>query len=137
MKTESVVLRRIYKIINSTAILESLDGGGIYLKKRPSDSNLIDIVINNLPIQSGDTQSIIVFINVYAENFPKTGLPNYKRLDGTTRFIMQVLEEYKNNYNLHTEEFLSLEIIDQGVMNDSERKNTSYSSIRLQCYIEE
>lgn len=30
MKTEAIVLTRIYNLINSTAILESLGGGGIY-----------------------------------------------------------------------------------------------------------
>jgi len=132
MKSEQAVLNILYKYFNVGDITALLDGS-IYLKKRPVNSDLKDLVINNLPIQEGDTQSVTVFLNAYALNYAKNGLPQIVYLDKIANALITRIESYVKTTGV----FLSMEIIDQGVLNDTERKNTSYSSIRLLCNIEE
>jgi phospholipid N-methyltransferase len=132
MKTEYDVLKILYDYFDHVIVNALLDGA-IYLKKRPSNSNKKDLVISCLPIISGDTQRIIVFLNVFAEDFHENGLPQYSFFDSIAKALIDRIEDYDKTRG----EFLSMEIIDQGVVNDNERKNTSYCSIRLLCYIEE
>lgn len=130
MRTEYTLLQTIYNAIVS--VKSSLDGGEIYLKKRPVNSDKVDVVIGNLPILEGDTLDMVAFINIYANNLESSGLPEYVLLDKITTEIINLINNYSQGST-----FISLEIISQGILNDNENKNTSYSSIRLQCYIED
>jgi phospholipid N-methyltransferase len=132
MKTEYDVLTILYDYFDHVIVNALLDGA-IYLKKRPSNSNKKDLVISCLPILSGDTQRIVVFLNVFAEDFPENGLPQYSFFDSIAKALIDRIEDYEKTRG----KFLSMEIIDQGILNDNERKNTSYCSIRLLCHIEE
>jgi len=68
-----------------------------------------------------------------AEDFPENGLPQYSFFDSIAKALIDRIEDYEKTRG----KFLSMEIIDQGILNDNERKNTSYCSIRLLCHIEE
>jgi len=132
MKTESDVLCILYDYFDHVTVTSLLDGA-IYRKKRPSNSNKNDLVISCLSILSGDTQRIIVFLNTFAQNFPENGMPQEEFLDSIAKALIKLVNDYEKTKG----EFLSMEIIDQGIVNDNERKNTSYCSIRLECYIED
>jgi len=131
MRTAESVLDAIYTVINVTTVTTLIDGS-IYKIKRPVNSDNFDIVLNCLPIQKGDTQSVTVFINAYKENFESTGTPDISGLDALAVALITAIEAYSKTAGM----FLSIEITDQNIMNDKDRKNTSYLSIRLLCYVE-
>lgn len=131
MRTADKVIDEIYKLIDIDAVRGKIDGE-IYKIKRAVNADKFDIVINSLPIVNLDTQSITVFINAYKENFEKTGTPDVDSFVALAEVIITAIEAYTGISGM----FLSIKIIEQNILNDNERKNTSYLSIRLQCYIE-
>ena len=134
MRTADKVIDEIYKLINIDEVHSKINGI-IYKIKRgfnPNKPDSFDIVINSLPIINSDTQPITVFINAYKENFEKTGTPDIDSFVALAEILITAIEAYNQLSGM----FLSIKIIEQNILNDNERKNTSYLSIRLQCYIE-
>jgi hypothetical protein len=134
MKSTFDVLDKIYPVVNVASVRSTLNTGGkVYRNARPVNSDYRDIVVLVLPIACGtdiDLQSCVIIINCFAKDI-EPGIPDDKNLDAMTTAVLTVLEAYAS-----TTTYFDMEITSQGVMEDMDKPDTSYSSIRVNCTIQ-
>ncbi|WP_426291975.1 hypothetical protein ACN9ML_18250 [Dyadobacter endophyticus] len=98
MKTTLDQDTEIYKLLNVPAVT-SVISGGIYKGRRPTDSELEDIVINTLTTGDGTRQFGVSNVNIYVKDISATiagrqqFLTNSARLITLTNLVKPLLEE--------------------------------------------
>lgn len=131
MKTTIDILDILYPVINVASVKTTIDGG-IYRNKKPLNSELQDIVILPLSNYVGSeiTNDSVFIINCFCKNFVNS-TPDITRLRAVTDAVVAVIEGYNATNNYYV-----FDITSQILLQDNEQISMSYTSIRLQCYIE-
>ena len=101
MKGVVQVIDDVYSVLK-TSQLKTAVSGSLYKMQRPDDSTKEDIVINSLPVVSGDVDECVVNVNVYVPDLqisiagkPQTQ-PDFARMKQLTDIGKLALEEYSS-----------------------------------------
>lgn len=128
MKTPLNIISDFFDILNITE-LTSIITGGIYKIDKPKDSELQDIVINNLfmtgkenEVQNGDFN-----INIYAKNIQ--GVTDTNTLQIISDKVLEILENYNQKVTS-----LNFEVIDFNILKDMQQNSMSYLNIKLKIH---
>jgi len=131
MKTTFDINDILFKVVNVVSVKTTIDGG-VYRNKKPLNSELQDVII--LPLNNYVGSEIIndstFIINCYCKNFTG-GTPDITKLRAITNAVVTVIEAYSNTSNYYV-----FDIVNQILLQDTEQVSMSYSSLRIQCFIE-
>ena len=130
MKTTFDVLGHFYKAINVASVTSIIDGA-VWRRKKPIGRTLQDVVIMTLPINGDENvQEGTVVVNAFCQNLGG-GTPNETKLNTITDAVIAAIEAYTV-----ATEYFSAEVISENTMQDPDVEEISYSSIRVNFYIE-
>jgi len=130
MKTTFDLIDHIYDAVAVASVTGIIDGS-VWRRKKPQDSELQDVVIVSLPVQGeSGVQSGTVIINCFCCNLVN-GIPNESKLRAITSAVMSALETCASMTG-----YFDLEIVSENTMQDPDNERMSYTSIRVNCYIE-
>ena len=133
MKTTFDINDILYPMLNTSLVLDKLDGNGrVYRNKKPLNSELQDIVIIPLSNYSGDEiiNDATFMVNCYCKNF-NNGTPDVARLRVIADAVIAEIEKYNNTSNYYV-----FDIINQILLDDFDQKSMSYVNLRINCFIE-
>jgi hypothetical protein len=119
----------LYRLLNVSTLLTAITGK-VYRVYKPKTSELEDVVINILFLDSGyytDIQNGEANINIFVKNID--GVPNITRLDTISGIILTLLETNKQSNNL-----FSYEILQTKLFSDSEQNTMTFLNIKLQIH---
>lgn len=135
MRTDIDVIDLLYKLLKPISANLS---GGIYKFQRPADSNKEDIVINSLPLASGDIQNGNFNVNIHVPdlnlniNKKNQKQPNTKRLNELSKLVSERVDEvYNEDYNIWIEWEYTLKDIE---IADNHYKNFRIKFISYKSY---
>ena len=121
----------LYPIINVASVKNTIDGK-VYRNKKPLNSELQDVII--LPLSNYVGSEIMndstFIINCFCKNFTG-GTPDITKLRATLNAVVAVIEAYNSTSNYYV-----FDIANQILLQDNEQISMSYTSLRVQCYIE-
>ncbi len=131
MKTTYDVLDHFYTALNVTSVTSLIDGA-VWRRKKPLGRELKDIVIVTLPIKGDehDVQEGTVVVNIFCPNLDG-GTPNETVLNSITDAVIAAIEAYTA-----ATEYFGTVIVSENTMQDQDVEEMSYSSIRVNFYIE-
>ncbi len=134
MKNHYDVIDLIIPIIKVSDVTDLIDGD-VYPDKKPTNSELINIVITALPLNfapNRDTQEGIFHILIFCKNLDN-GLPNNVVLRSIAEQIVLKMEAYKQTSGT----FHLFELENERIFPYPEQKQLSFLSIRLRAWIEQ
>ena len=130
MKTTFTALGHFYAAVNVVGVTSKIDGG-IWRRKKPHGSEKQDVVIVSLPIGSDDNvQEGVVIVNCFCRNY-EDGTPNETKLKDIAGAVIAAIESYAS-----ATEYFGIDYITENTMQDPDNERMSYSSIRVNYYIE-
>lgn len=130
MITTFDVSKKIFNILNVDEINDIISGR-VYTGKKPTNSELQDIVILGNLTFDVDVHSGTIHINCFCQNF-ENGLVNETKLNEITNAVLTLLDEFEPSDGV----YFYVKLIYQITIQDNIQKNMSYSNIKLNCYIE-
>ena len=90
----------LYNILNGSAALKAAISGGIYKRRRPTNSDKEDVVIISLPIGDGSIQYGTANVNIHVPDVKE--FPDNTKLETLTNIVKPLLEEtYGDDYVLY------------------------------------
>jgi len=121
----------LYPIINVASVKNTIDGK-VYRNKKPLNSELQDVIILPLSNYVGEEvmNDSVFIINCYCKNFTN-GTPDITKIRLTINAVVAVIEAYNSTSNYYV-----FDIANQILLQDNEQISMSYTSLRVQCYIE-
>ena len=132
MKTGFDILERFYVILNVASITSKINGR-IYRRVKPPNSELQDITILTLTTANKkDVQPATIIINIYCKNL-QYGVPNETKLNQIADAVIAVLEAYTQSAGTN---YFDLDLISENTMQDDDQSTMSYTSLRINCMIE-
>lgn len=90
----------LFNILNGSAALKSAISGGIYKRRRPTNSDKEDVVVISLPIGDGSIQFGTANVNIHVPDVKE--FPDNTKLEALTNIVKPLLEEtYGDDYVLY------------------------------------
>lgn len=90
----------LFNILNGSAALKAAISGGIYKRRRPTNSVKDDVVIISLPILPGSIQFGSANVNIHVPDIAE--FPDTTKLETLTNIVKPLLEEaYGDDYVLY------------------------------------
>lgn len=129
MRTTYDLLDHVYTALNVVGVTGTINGA-IWRRAVPVNRNTQDIQLVTLPIKGDENvQEGTVIVNIWCPNL-EGGYPNETKLKQIAVAVIAALEAYAAS------EYFSITIVSENTMQDPERVRMSYTSIRINVYIE-
>lgn len=130
MKTTFDFVDILYEFLKTSSLKDSITGK-VYKYERPVDSVKEDIVINSLPVTTGQLQTAILNLNIFVPDIivsvsgVQTGYANNARMKVLTGIAFEELDEWTEDYNFNVQQ--------QTLIKDNE-SSSHFINIRLEFY---
>jgi len=138
MISELNIKTDLYKLLNKSALISVLNGGGVFKENRPNDSVYNDIVINVNSLQSKYSTGVsfgLANINIYSKALQvdnSVSPVDSLFLENTFNKLIEILEPYKNtSTDFYTYNDFNFSISNTQVFNELQKNEWFYLNIAL------